>query len=196
MLETIQDRFHESIQVQIASADDLPQALAEAAQNLANCLLQGKKILVCGYGRSYANAQLLVSNLLHRYEMMRPNLAVHLLNFDGMLAAHIEQDQELEQLYKKQLQTLVNEGDMLVAFSPHGHEAIIVNAIHAAKNENLSIVVLSGSRNDHTQSLLGDGDVEIKIPSLNELRVVEGHQFCVNLLSELIDNVLFSPNSV
>lgn len=194
MLEKIQDRFNESIQIQIAAADALPQQLERAAKLIVERLLQGNKVLVCGYGRSYSNAQLLVSNLLHRYDISRPSLAAHLLQFDGMLAAHLEQDQELNQLYKKQLQALAKEGDLLVAFSPLGDEEIIVNAIHSANNENLSILAFTGSRNDHTQGLLDETDLEIKIPSINEARIIETHQFCINVLCELVDHLLFNPS--
>lgn len=196
MLEKIQDRFNESIQIQIATADALPQVLSQAAILIVERLLQGNKLIVCGYGRSYANAQLLVSNLLHRYDISRPSLAAHLLQFDGVLIGHLEQDQELHQLYRKQLQAIAKSGDVLVAFSPLGHEEIISNAIHAANNENLAVLAFTGSRNDHTQGLLGEDDIEIKIPSINELRVTESHQFCVNLLCELVDNLLFNPTSL
>lgn len=195
MLEKIQERFNESIRIQIATADVLPQVLNQAALLIVERLLQGNKVLVCGYGRSYANAQLLVSNLLHRYDIKRPSLATHLLQFDGMMIGHIEQDQELAQLYRIQLQAMAKAGDVLVAFSPLGQEEIISNAIHAANNENLAVVAFTGSRNDHTQGLLGETDIEIKIPSINEMRVIEGHQFCVNLLCELVDNLLFNPTS-
>lgn len=194
MLEKIQDRFNESIQIQIAAADVLPKSLNRAAELIVERLLQGKKILVCGYGRSYANAQLLVSNLLHRYDIERPSLSAHLLQLDGMLSSYLELDQDITQLYKKQLLTLANEGDVLITFSPLGNEEIIINAMHTANNESLSIIAFTGSRNDHTPSLLDEHDLEIKIPSINEMRIIEGHLFCVNLLCELIDRLLFNPS--
>lgn len=193
MLERIQDRFNESIQTQIVAADVLPKQLEHAAKLVVERLLQGNKILVCGYGRSYGNAQLLVSHLLHRYDLQRPSLAAQLLQFDGILAGYLEHDRELPELYRKQLQAVAREGDVLIAFSPLGEEDIIINAINAANNENLSIIAFTGSRNDHTHGLLEESDLEIKIPSINEARVIECHQFCVNLLCELVDHLLFDP---
>lgn len=195
MLEKIQDSFNESIQIQIATADALPKELSLAANLIVERLLQGKKIIACGYGRSYANAQLLVSNLLQRYDMARPSLAAHLLQLDGMLTGYAEQDNDLNQLYKKQLQILAKEGDVLVVFSPLGQEEIILNAIRCANNEQLSVIAFTSSRNDHIQGLLEEQDVELKIPSINEMRVIECHQFCTNLLCELVDNLLFNPTS-
>lgn len=195
MLEKIQDRFNESIQIQITAADILPKQLEQAAYLVVERLLQGNKVLVCGHGRSYANAQLLVGNLLQRYDIQRPSLSAQLLHFDSVVAAYLAYDNDLDSLYRKQLQAVAREGDLLVAFSPLGNEEIVLNAIHAANNENLSILAFTGSRNDHTQGLLSDTDLEIKIPSINEARVIESHQFCVNLLCELVDHLLFNPSA-
>lgn len=195
MLQKIQDRFAESIQIQIAAAELLPEHLQNAANKIVACLLQGNKVIVCGHGRSYSNAQLLVSNLLHRYDLARPSLAAHLLHFDGMLASYLEQEIQLTDIYKKQLTVLAKEGDLLITFAPLGDENAIHNAIHTANNENLAIIAFTSNRNAHTQGLLVEGDIEISVPSINEMRIIESHQFCVNLLCELIDNLLFTPNS-
>lgn len=192
MLEKIQDRFTESIQIQIAAAELLPKTLSEAANRIVACLLIGNKIIVCGHGRSYANAQLLVSHLLHKYDLARPSFAAQLLQFDGVLAGVIAQDNDLAQIYRKQLQAIAKEGDLFISFSPLGDEEAVLNALHSAKNEGLEVLAFTSSRNDHTQGLLDDHDLEISMPSSNELRIIEGHQFCVNLLCELVDHLLFS----
>ncbi|MCK3655450.1 SIS domain-containing protein [Pasteurellaceae bacterium Macca] len=191
MLEKIQDRFSESIQIQIAAADLLPKVLNEAANRLVACLLRGNKVIVCGSGRSYANAQQLVSHLLHRYDLLRPSLAAHLLAYDAVLAGQLVRDGELAQMYKKQLQVIAKEGDLFIAFSPIGNEEAVLNAIHTANNENLEIFAFTSSRNDHTKGLLDETDLEIEMPSINEMRIIEGHHFCVNLLCELVDTLLF-----
>ncbi len=195
MLDKIQDRFSESIQIQIAAAELLPKVLNEAANRIVACLLRGNKVIVCGYGRSYANAQLLVSNLLHRYELVRPSLSAHLLQFDGMLVGCLNQDQDLSQIYRKQLQVIAKEGDLFIAFSPIGNEESVLNAIHCANNENLEIFVFTSSRNDHAKGLLGETDLDIEMPSINEMRIIEGHQFCVNMICELVDSLLFPASS-
>ena len=73
MLDKIKDLYTENIQTQISASSLLPPVIVQAAQNIVNCLLRGNKIIVCGHGRSYANAQFLVANLLHRYELERPS---------------------------------------------------------------------------------------------------------------------------
>ncbi|WP_301098502.1 SIS domain-containing protein [Otariodibacter sp.] len=195
MLDKIQDRFAESIQIQIATADVLPEVLNNAASKIVDCLLSGHKIIVCGHGRSYTNAQLFVSHLLHRYDLERPSLYAHLLHFDAVFASQLNQERNLEQIYKKQLQVVASKQDIFIAFSPMGNETCVLDAISYANSEDLTILAFTSNQNDHTQGLLGDDDIEISIPSSNEMRVIEGHLFCINLICELVDHLLFNPIS-
>ncbi len=192
MLQKIQDKFKESIQIQIASSELLPTVIHQAANRVVECLLNGNKVIVCGYGRSYGNAQLLVSHLLHRYELARPSFSSILLSFEGISATMSSQDNEVSLLYKKQLQAIAKEGDILIAFSPFGDEEIVLNAIYSAVNENLGIIAFTSNHNDHTKGLLANTDTEIVIQSNNEMRIIEGHLFSLNLLCETIDSLLFS----
>lgn len=72
MLDKIKDLYtkysNPNFLLQFAAAGDCTNGT-----NIVNCLLRGNKIIVCGHGRSYANAQFLVANLLHRYELERPS---------------------------------------------------------------------------------------------------------------------------
>lgn len=194
MLNKIQDRFTESIQTQISAAELLPNKLSDAANRIVACLLRGNKVIVCGHGRSYGNAELLTSHLLHRYELARPSFSAVQLQFNSVLAAVLAQDSELDSIYKKQLQAAAKPGDLFLVFSPIGNEESVLQAIHTAKNQDLDldIIAFTGSRNDHTLGLLDESDIEISAPSTNELRVIESHHFYVNLLCELIDHLLFS----
>ncbi|MDP8098926.1 D-sedoheptulose-7-phosphate isomerase [Pasteurella atlantica] len=192
MLQKIKDRFQESIQIQLASSELLPQAIEQAANKIAECLLKGNKIIVCGSGRSYSNAQLLVSHLSNRYDLARPSFPSVLLSFEGVLATMSVQDDDIHSLYKKQLQAVAKEGDILIVFSPFGNEDIVLNAIYSAVNENLGIIAFTSSHNHHTAGLLAKTDTEIAIASNNEMRIIEGHLFSLNLMCESIDALLFS----
>ena len=82
MLEKIKDLYNEHIQIQVSASKTLPEHIAQATTMMVQCLLSGNKIIVCGQGRSYANAQCLVANLLNRYELERPSFPSVLLGID------------------------------------------------------------------------------------------------------------------
>ncbi len=83
MLDSIKDSFTESIQIQIAAAEALPDAITHAAQAMVATLLNGHKILCCGNGGSAANVQQFVSCLLNRFETERPSLPAMALTADN-----------------------------------------------------------------------------------------------------------------
>ncbi len=83
MLDSIKDSFTESIQIQIAAAEALPDAITHAAQAMVSSLLNGNKILCCGNGGSASNSQQFVSCLLNRFETERPSLPAMTLTADN-----------------------------------------------------------------------------------------------------------------
>lgn len=193
MLEKVKDLYTESIQTQISASSLLPEHIAQATQCLVNCLLGGNKVIACGQGRSYINAQLLVANLLNRYELSRPSFPSVLLSLDSAIHAATMLDNSTETLFQRQFNAVAQPGDVLVAFSPlPQNEDLITNVINSAVNKGIQVVVLTGAGNDHIQGFLTENDLEISVPAVKESRIIENHCLIVNLICELIDYSLFS----
>lgn len=196
MLEKIKDLYTESLQTQISAAELLPERIQQAAQNMVNCLIRGNKIIVCGHGRSHINAQLLVANLLNRYELERPSFPAVLLSLESAVGSAIIFDSEPDCLYQRQFNAVIQQGDILVVFSPYGKEDVILNLIHNAASKDIMVIALTSAQNDHIQGLLADDDVEIAPPTSKESRIIENHTFVINALCELIDyGILFSSDN-
>ncbi|SUU98551.1 D-sedoheptulose-7-phosphate isomerase [Avibacterium paragallinarum] len=192
MLNKIKDLYSESIQTQISASSLLPDSIFLAVKNMVTCLLRGNKIIVCGEGKSYANAQFLVANLLNRYELERPTFPSVLLSLDNAVGAAIISDRPKQQFYQRQFNAIAQQGDMLVIFAPLGNEEIILNTINDAVNKEINIIALTGANNDHIQGFLTEQDIEIIAPTTKESRILEQHLFIINAICELIDYSLFS----
>ncbi len=194
MLEKINHLYAESIQSQISASKLLPEVIVSAAQTMVDTLLNENKIIVCGQGRAYANAQFLVTNLLHKYEITRPSFPAVLLSLDGVLASAIYADNSEDNLFLRQFETVAEGGDLLVVYAPCGNENHLFNLMHCANNRELRIIVLTGSNNDHVKGFLTEQDLEISVPAHKESRILEQHLFITNSLCELIDYSLFAHN--
>ncbi|WP_386693287.1 DnaA initiator-associating protein DiaA [Lonepinella sp. MS14434] len=195
MLNKINDLFAENIQIQIAASKSLADNLSVATQNVVNCLLRGNKIIVCGLGRSYANAQFLVANLINRYELPRPSFPTVLLSLDGAMGSAIIFDNPTETLLQRQFSAVAQQGDILLVLSPFGNEEPILNVVHQAFSKEISVIALTGNNSDHLRGLLSENDLEIAVPSHRESRILESHLFLINALCELIDHTLFTQSS-
>ncbi|PVX40453.1 D-sedoheptulose 7-phosphate isomerase [Pasteurella langaaensis DSM 22999] len=191
MLEKIKDLYNEAIQTQIAASHSLPEQLQKAVSLLVGTLLRGNKIIVCGHGRSYANAQFLVANLLNRYELERPSFPSVLLSLDSAVGSAIVLDNHLSDLYQRQFNAIAVQGDVLVVLSPFANEEPILDVVNCAAAKDVSIIALTGASNDYYQGVLTENDLEIQAPSQKESRILENHLFIINALCELIDHSLF-----
>jgi len=192
MLNKLNALYEENIKTHIYSKSLLSPQIAEATQLLMNSLLRGNKVIACGEGRSYINAQCLVANLLNRYELKRPSFPSVLLSLDSAVGSTFVSDNTLEKLYQHQFNAIAQQGDILVVFAPLGNESNILNIITHAVNKEINVIVLTGNSNDHIQGILTEKDLHISVPSSKESRILENHLFIINSICELIDFKLFS----
>ena len=192
MLNKLNALYEENIKTHIYSKSLLSPQIAEATQLLINSLLRGNKVIACGEGRSYINAQCLVANLLNRYELKRPSFPSVLLSLDSAVSSTFISDNTLEKLYQHQFNAIAQQGDILVVFAPLGNESNILNIITHAVNKEINVIVLTGNSNDHIQGILTEKDLHISVPSSKESRILENHLFIINSICELIDFKLFS----
>lgn len=192
MLNKLNALYEENIKTHIYSKSLLSPQIAEATQLLINSLLRGNKVIACGEGRSYINAQCLVANLLNRYELKRPSFPSVLLSLDSAVGSTFVSDNTLEKLYQHQFNAIAQQGDILVVFALLGNESNILNIITHAVNKEINVIVLTGNSNDHIQGILTEKDLHISVPSSKESRILENHLFIINIICELIDFKLFS----
>lgn len=192
MLNKIKDIYSESIQTQISASQLLAAPLQQATEKIVDCLLRGNKIIVCGQGRSYANAQFLVTNLLHRYDFDRPSFPSVLLSLDSAVGSAIVLDQQYQCLYQRQFHAVAQQGDILVILSPMEEETAVLELVKSAFTKDIEVLALTGHHNEHLQGLLTEKDLLLSVPSNKESRILESHLLIINALCELIDHRLFS----
>ncbi|MBE1276233.1 MULTISPECIES: phosphoheptose isomerase [Enterovibrio] len=191
MLESIKESFTESIQTQIAAAEALPEQISKAAMVLVQCLLNGNKILCCGNGGSAANAQHFASCLLNRFETERPSLPALALTADTVTLTAVANDYHHDEVFSKQVRAFGQGGDVLLAISTSGNSKDIIKAMEAAVTRDMAIVAFTGKDGGEMAGLLGEQDVEIRIPSQRTARIQEVHLVTLHTLCDLIDQNLF-----
>ncbi|MCW8345210.1 phosphoheptose isomerase [Vibrio sp. ZSDZ65] len=191
MRDSIKESFTESIQIQIAAAEALPDVITHAAQAMVATLLNGSKILCCGNGGSAVNAQQFVSCLLNRFETERPSLPAMALTTDNTTMTAVANDYNFEDIYAKQVRAFGQTDDILLAISTSGNSKNVIKAMEAAVTRDMTIIAFTGKDGGEMAGLLGENDVEIRIPSHRTSRIHEVHMVTLHCLCDLIDQVLF-----
>ncbi|TYK66005.1 phosphoheptose isomerase [Colwellia echini] len=191
MLEQITNNFTESIQTQIAASELLAPSIEQAGMIMVQCLLGGNKIISCGNGGSAGHAQHFCSQLLNKYETERPSLPAISLNSDVSTITAIANDYQYDEVFSKQIRALGQNGDVLLAISTSGNSRNIIKAIESAVSRDMPIIALTGFDGGDISGLLGDNDVEIRVPSARTSRIQEVHLIVLHSLCEIIDTTLF-----
>lgn len=186
----VREHFAESIAVKQASADALSQSITSAGQLMASALLDEGKILSCGNGGSAGDSQHFSSELLNRFERERPGLPAMALTTDSSTLTSIANDYAYEDIFAKQIRALGRQNDVLLAISTSGNSENVNRAIVAAHERGMKVVALSGRDGGRMAALLGDNDVEIRVPATRTARIQEVHLVVIHSLCDLIDTTL------
>jgi len=191
MLERIKSNFTESIQTKIAASDLLAAPIEQAGMIMVQALLSGHKILSCGNGGSAGDAQHFSAELLNRYETERPSLPAIALTTDSSTITSIANDYHYDEVFSKQVRALGNNGDVLLAISTSGNSSNVIKAIEAAVARDMPIIALTGRDGGDIAGLLGENDVEIRVPASRTARIQEVHLLVIHCLCDIIDTSLF-----
>ena len=182
---SLQDRiinhFSDSIKVQQDTMSYLTELIEHASLRLVTTLLNDKKILTCGNGRSATSAQLLSSAMLNQFERDRPSLPVIALTTDTATITAIANDFHFDDIFSKQLRALGQSGDMLVVYTDGKN----------SHDKEISVIAFTGNNGGLIAPLLQETDIEIRIPSNSTARIHETHILITDCLCDLIDQQLF-----
>ena len=189
--ERIISHFKESITVKQQAMEVLVPQIEQAGQVMVTVLDKGGKILSCGNGGSAGDAQHFSAELLNRFEIERPGLAAMALTTDSSTLTSIANDYAYEQIFSKQIYALGNDGDCLLAISTSGNSANVVQAVHAAHEQNMQVVAMTGCDGGDIRQILATDDIEICVPSDRTARIQEVHLVIIHCLCDSIDQTLF-----
>src|SRR5215510_14454267 len=192
MEDRVRRHFQESIATKQAAIVVAP-AVSAAAAMMTQCLLEDGKVLSCGNGGSAADAQHFSSELLNRFELVRPGLPAVALTTDSSTLTSISNDYKFSEVLAKQVRAIGQPAHVLLAISTSGNSDNVVRAIHAAHERGLRVVALTGRDGGAVAGLLADGDIEIRVPADRTCRIQEVHLLVIHALCDLIDAELLEP---
>lgn len=191
IIDRIKDNFSESIQIKINTADSIINIIAEASEEIVQALLEGHKILSCGNGGSACDALHFSSQMLNRFKQERPGLPAIALNSDIPTLTAIANDYHFSDIFAKQVRTLGQAGDLLLAISTSGNSMNIVNAIKAAHDKGMNVIAMTGFDGGKIVDHLHEKDIEIRVPAYDTARTQETHLLIIHCICDIIDFRLF-----
>lgn len=187
--DRVRQHFADGIEIK-RQASELAPMVSRAAALITRSLLDNGKVLSCGNGGSAGDAQHFSAEMLNRFEMERPGLPAVALTTDCSTLTSIANDYSFDDIFSKQIRALGQPGDILLAISTSGNSENVSRACVAAHERGMKIVALTGRDGGDLSGILGEDDIELRVPAQNTARIQEVHLVFIHCLCDLIDREL------
>ncbi len=119
--------------------------IARAAQLIIDSLRDGGKLALCGNGGSAADAQHIASELVGRFQRERRPLPAIALTTDTSVLTSISNDYGFSDIFRKQVEALLQPGDVLIALTTSGNSPNCLEAVAAARERGVTTIALTGA---------------------------------------------------
>ncbi len=176
-------RLDATIETLTALRDLMPDIIAGIAEVLA-ALDAGNTIYTCGNGGSAAQALHLAEELIGRYRGDRPALRAVCLNADATALTCIANDFGYENIFARQCEALLTEGDLLVGLSTSGRSPNIVKALETAHARGATSLALLGGAGGPCAERC---DHKIIVPAADSATIQDAHQVLIHLICEAVE---------
>jgi len=171
-LEDIRSQLQESCRVKQSFSVALLGRISKFGEQAISILQQGHKIVFFGNGGSAADALHLAAELVVRLRNDRRGLPALALTTNPSVLTAASNDFGFEQVFARQIESLVAPGDILVALSTSGTSPNIVRGVAAGRTRGAFLVAMTGESGG---DLAGAVDLLINVPSQDSQRIQEAH---------------------
>ena len=179
VLDTIQ--LHKKVLADLEA--NCLETIAAAAKMLIDCIKSGGCIYICGNGGSAADAQHIAAELVGRFVRERKGLPAVALTTDTSALTSISNDYGFDQIFSRQVEALVCEGDVLWAFSTSGTSPNIIAAAKKAIEKDAAILAFTGEKGSPLEAMSGLC-ICVEGPTAT---VQEIHQVAYHILCDLVE---------
>ena len=186
--------FQSTIETISLCVDELATPLAHGSELMVQALLRDRKIITCGNGVDAALGQVFTSILLNHFEQERPALPALALGSDCVSLTAIAQSSGMNDVFSRQLRALGQAGDVLLCISSAGGSQNLLRAVQSAHELGMGVVALTHAGDRTLGALIRDEDVELRIETPRQPRILELHTMVIQCLCQLIDYNLFGTH--
>ena len=187
--EKIEQLFKQSIHTKQNCIEQGFQSLYYMGDFITQSIQNGGKMMLCGNGGSAADAQHLAAEMLIR---LRPNnnrvgIPAIILAQDTSTITACGNDFGYKNLYERMVQSLGQDGDVLIAITTSGNSENIILAMKQARKMGIKVFGFLGCGGGKALELCDEAFV---VPSDNTGRIQEAHITAGHALMEYIEDKL------
>ena len=188
LAELIRQQLEDSARVKKSFSDQLIHGLVTFTEKSAASLKAGGKLVFFGNGGSASDALHLSAELVVRLRATRPGLPSLALTANPSVLTAAANDFGFEQIFARQIESLLAANDVLVALSTSGHSPNILRGVEAGRARGAYLVAFTGETGG---ALAPKVDLLLNVPSQDPQRIQECHITIGHIACSLIEKLLF-----
>jgi len=164
--------------------------LQEIANALIVALDDGHRIYLIGNGGSAADAQHIAAEMIGRLKRERRPLPAIALTTNTSNLLALGNDYGFAHVFTRQVEALVQPGDMVWALSTSGMSSNIIEALQVARSQEACIVGFTGQTGGKLKPLC---DHCLCVNHSASDRIQEIHQLAYHMICEAVENHFAAP---
>tara|TARA_A100001015_G_C15038126_1_gene737645 strand:+ start:1589 stop:2179 length:591 start_codon:yes stop_codon:yes gene_type:complete len=182
----IQDILEENINLHkdILSNNHFIQKIDKVVTTCLNSINNGGKLIFCGNGGSFADAQHLSAEFTVRFKTNRQSLPSIVLGANNSALTACANDYEYKEVFSRELSSIGQSNDVLIAISTSGNSPNILSVVKQANAMGITVVGLTGGSKGAMTQLCDC----LEVPSDNTARVQECHILIGHILCEILES--------
>jgi D-sedoheptulose 7-phosphate isomerase len=150
-------------------------------QEFLDCRDRGGKIIFLGNGGSHANAQHFAMGVGYITKQWSRPIKTCVLGSSSSLVTSLANDYSFEEIFKLELNVIMNKEDLVVGLSVSGNSKNVISALAFAKDQNIRTFAFLGSnggllKNNHNHLLVSTEDLQLGVTE--DIHMILGHLIC------------------
>jgi D-sedoheptulose 7-phosphate isomerase len=188
-IDLIKNKIEASINVKKILLKDelLLKKILDISNACTKSLKAGGKVIFCGNGGSFADAQHLSAEFTSRFLFDRPALASIALGTNSSALTAMGNDYGFENVFSREIEALGKPEDILIAITTSGNSDNILKVIDAANKIDMLTFILTGQ----SGGSLTDMANCVHIPSNDTARIQECHILLGHIICGIVEKEIF-----
>ena len=167
-----------------ARIEELLPAAAGVAEAIIASYERGGRVYTLGNGGSAADSLHFAEELVARFKRERRALPAQSLAADPTTLTCIANDYDFDDLFARQVQAFVREGDVAIGFTTSGRSPNVVRALAAARELGAVTVLFGGGQGTPAAD---NAEHALVVPSDSTARVQEMHVLLLHVVLDEVD---------
>jgi D-sedoheptulose 7-phosphate isomerase len=173
----------------VAEDPAITAQVARMAQIVFSALKAGRRIYLCGNGGSAADAQHLAAEFVGRFQKERPAWPAEALTTNTSVITALGNDYSFDIVFSRQVEAMVQVGDVLIALTTSGNSTNVIRAVEAAHAKGAKALGFAGRDGGMLKDVC---DECLVVPAQATCRIQEVHIAVGHVICDMVEIALTS----